>query len=275
MMWEERRDDQEKLNDGRFSTGTIERKEWIWYNQPKIECQKQKKAKEEKAMSAAKKTGVIYILTNPSFPDYVKIGYATDIEKRLKQLNRSECIPFAFRVYATYDVSTPLQDKELHGLIDRLNPELRAIDTFDGKTRTKEFYAMTKEDAYALLESIAKLSGTMDKLQRLTPEGHEVVDEEVAAEIQEEAKERKAPFSFARCGIPAGTEIALSGHPEVVATVKDDRQIEYQGEVYSLSSLAQKILQTRYPLQGPVHWLYQGKKLSDIRREREAEGLYQ
>ena len=44
--------------------------------------------------------GVIYILTNPSFPDYVKIGYADDIDKRLKQLNRSECIPFAFRVYA-------------------------------------------------------------------------------------------------------------------------------------------------------------------------------
>lgn len=28
--------------------------------------------------------GVIYILTNPSFNDYVKIGYAKDIEKRLK-----------------------------------------------------------------------------------------------------------------------------------------------------------------------------------------------
>lgn len=32
------------------------------------------------------KKGVIYILTNPSFPDYVKIGYADDIDKRLKQL---------------------------------------------------------------------------------------------------------------------------------------------------------------------------------------------
>lgn len=34
--------------------------------------------------------GFIYILTNPSFPDYVKIGYAHDVEKRLQQLNRSE-----------------------------------------------------------------------------------------------------------------------------------------------------------------------------------------
>ena len=33
--------------------------------------------------------GVIYILTNPSFPDYIKIGYATDLERRLRQLNRS------------------------------------------------------------------------------------------------------------------------------------------------------------------------------------------
>ena len=31
--------------------------------------------------------GVIYILTNPSFPEYVKIGYADDVNARLKQLN--------------------------------------------------------------------------------------------------------------------------------------------------------------------------------------------
>lgn len=38
------------------------------------------------------KKGVMYILTNPSFPDCVKIGYVDDIEKLLKQLNRSELI---------------------------------------------------------------------------------------------------------------------------------------------------------------------------------------
>ena len=90
-------------------------------------------------MSAAKKAGVIYILTNPSFPDYVKIGYATNIENRLKQLNRSECIPIAFRVYATYDVSTPQQKKKKKKKKNRFYPDFRAIDTFDGKTRTKEF----------------------------------------------------------------------------------------------------------------------------------------
>ena len=152
---------------------------------------------------------------------------------------------------------------------------MRAIDSFDGKTRTKEFYAMSAEGAYALLESIAKLSGTTDKLQRLTPEGHEIIDEEVAAEIQAEAKERKSPFSFSKCGIPIGAELTFVGRPDIVATVKEDRQIEYQGEPYSLSSLAQKILQTPYPLQGPVHWIYQGRKLWDIRIEREEQGLYQ
>ena len=57
------------------------------------------------------KKGVIYILTNPSFPEYVKIEYADDIDKRLQQLNRSECIPFAFRVYATYEVTSRLSDR--------------------------------------------------------------------------------------------------------------------------------------------------------------------
>ena len=99
--------------------------------------------------------GVIYILTNPSFPEYVKIGYADDIDKRLKQLNRSECTPFAFRVYATYEVNSRLSDLKIHSIIDKLNPNLRSIENNDGKKRVREFYAMTPEDAYSILEAIA------------------------------------------------------------------------------------------------------------------------
>ena len=87
--------------------------------------------------------GVIYILTNRSFPEYVKIGYTDDIRRRLKQLNQSECIPFAFRVYATLEVSSRLSDKKIHAIIDNLNPELRSKDTVGGQKRVREFYAMT------------------------------------------------------------------------------------------------------------------------------------
>ena len=75
----------------------------------------------------------VFILTNPSFPNYVKIGYADDIKKRLQQLNRSECIPFAFRVYATYEVNSKLSDLKIHSIIDKLNPDLRSIDNFNGQ----------------------------------------------------------------------------------------------------------------------------------------------
>ena len=81
------------------------------------------------------KVGVIYILTNPSFPEYVKIGYADNVDRRLKELNRSECIPFAFRLFAYYEVSNRLSDKKIHEMIDRLNPNLRSIDEFEGKKR--------------------------------------------------------------------------------------------------------------------------------------------
>lgn len=128
--------------------------------------------------------GVIYILTNPSFPEYVKIGYADDLDKRLKQLNRSECIPFAFRVYAVYEVHERLQDVAIHNMIDSINPTLRAIETFDGKKRKKEFYAMTADDAYSILETIAKISGTTGRLRRMTPEGHEITDEVIAEEVE-------------------------------------------------------------------------------------------
>ena len=178
--------------------------------------------------------GVIYILTNPSFPDYIKIGYAQNIEQRLRQLNRSETIPFAFRVYAIYEVESRLTDKELHKLIDTLNPDLRTIETFDGKERVKEFYAMSAEDAYSLLECIAKISGTLSRLKRMEPEGHEILDEKIANEVRETAK--RGPFRFGTCGIPVGSKITFIDDPSITAIVIDDRHIEYNGETTSVFS---------------------------------------
>ena len=70
------------------------------------------------------KVGAIYILTNPPFPQYVKIGYADDVKERVNTLNSSSCIPFAFRLYAYYEVEKRLTDIKIHDLIDQLNPNL-------------------------------------------------------------------------------------------------------------------------------------------------------
>ena len=121
--------------------------------------------------------GFIYILTNPSFKEYVKIGYADNVENRLKQLNNSECIPFAFRVYATYEVEERLTDKKLHSLIDQLNPNLRSIENVGGKVRVREFYAMSPEQAYSILETIAILGGHRERLKLWEPSAKEQKDQ--------------------------------------------------------------------------------------------------
>ena len=214
--------------------------------------------------------GVIYILTNPSFPEYVKIGYAKDIEQRLLQLNRSETIPFAFRVYATYDVVTPLSDLILHDLIDGLNPDLRAIETFNGKKRTREFYEMTPEYAYNILSSIAKLSGTESRLKRIKPEGHEVEDIKIAEEA--EKAYRRGPFTFSSVGINPGEIIIFVPDCSITATVVDDKHIRIGETVTSLSGAAKSILH-KNALQGPKYWSYNGKILDDIRTEKENGGF--
>lgn len=83
-------------------------------------------------------------------------------------------MPFAFRVYATYETTSDLSDKEVHKIIDALNPDLRSIEEFDGKKRVREFYAMDPEDAYSILESIAKISETEKCLKKWKETKHEL-----------------------------------------------------------------------------------------------------
>lgn len=217
------------------------------------------------------KVGVIYILTNPSFKEYVKIGYADDINRRLKELNRSECIPFAFRVYATYDVPTRLQDLKLHKLIDNLNKNLRSVETFDGQPRVREFFAMTPEDAYSILETIAEISGTPERLRKWEMKKSDEEAEELAEDIAEESKERLTAFSFDLCQIPVGATIEYSNrgneHNGELCIVKDDKHVIYHDQEWSLSALATELTHSKWTVAGPRYFKYNGKWLNDIRKE--------
>ena len=210
--------------------------------------------------------GYIYILTNPSFPEYVKIGYATDVQQRLDILNSSSAVPFAFRIYATYEVDSALSDKKLHSILDKLDPELRSKEEIDGKKRVREFYAMTPEDAYAILEAIAEINGYKHRLKRWEPTAEEKRDERTAREN----RERLAPFAFSMCGIAPGEEIEFScrgnANDGTKCTVVDEKHVEFNGETWSLSALARKLSGRKTQVQGPAYFKYKGEWLTDIRR---------
>lgn len=67
-------------------------------------------------------------------------------------------------------------------MIDKLNPNLRSIEEFDGKTRKREFYNMSVADAYSILETIAQINGLESNLHKVTPTDKEIADEEIAEE---------------------------------------------------------------------------------------------
>ena len=187
--------------------------------------------------------GFIYIMTNPALKDMVKIGYASDVEARRKQLSTT-ALPYDYEVYATYETSGNLEDKKLHKMIDKLNPDLRV-------TKSREFFLMSPQEAYDLLEAIATISGTKGKLEKI--------------EGPSPQKVRRPPVNFTKCGIPIGAELVFVDDPNVIVKVVDDRKVSYKNEITSLSAISDGI--KGYSTSGPAMFTYKGKRVSEIAHE--------
>ena len=177
-------------------------------------------------------------MTNPCLHDMVKIGYASDVEARRKQLSTT-ALPFEYEIYATYETSGQLEDKKLHELIDTLNPKLRLA-------KNREFFAMSAEKAYRLLEAIAIISGSADKLKHVAPmQGEGTVSstrKQPHCQGSSGRKQRPA-INFQKCGIPVGAELVFIDDDSVRVTVVDaeKNKVKYNGETTSLSPLAEKL----------------------------------
>lgn len=96
----------------------------------------------------------------------------------------------------------------------------------------------------------------------------------MAIEVKTESSERRSPFSFAACGIKKGEEIIYKDDTSIVCTVEGDRTINFNGEVTSLSALAQKLHGFDHPVQGTLWFTYKGEILADMRIRLESEGRY-
>lgn len=214
------------------------------------------------------KKGYIYILTNPSFPDYVKIGYADDVERRVQQLNNTECTPYSFHIYATYEVDSRLMDIKFHTIIDKLNPALRSIEQYNGRTRKREFFEISPEDAFMVFEAMSEIHGCRSRLKKWETTQEELIEEEMAEIVTCEHKARHANYTFEYWNIPVGAELVHIDDPNIRCVVVDSRRVEYNGEVLYMTPLAKKVGGNTSHGPGYIEkkFMYNGESLKEIEK---------
>lgn len=221
--------------------------------------------------------GLVYILTNPCLDGWVKIGMTerNDIGRRLQELNSPTNIPLSYRCYAVYEVENPLEvEKNIHGLIDMIDDSLHAREKLDnGKIREREFFKISPETAYGIFKRVASLRGDARNLKLFIPTEMQIKEQEIA-----EAKTKRSSNNFKLLNIPVGEKVVFLYDENIVATVKNDKNLlEYQGEEYSVSKLACKILIENFGWTENLHvngWQYftkDGTTLSDLRDKIEGQ----
>ena len=218
--------------------------------------------------------GIVYILINPCLDGWVKIGMTNrnNINERLAELNRPENIPLSFRAYAVYEVDNPHEvEKHIHNLFDAIDESLHAREELaNGKIRQREFFRISEEKAFKVLESVSLLRGDRDNLKRILPNEEEIAEDEIA-----EQTDRRPNFKFSMIKIPIGSELQFLYDDACICKTADmNNKVEYNGEEYSLTGLARKLLNERgrggYNVPGPKYFTYQGETLAHLRNIKES-----
>lgn len=96
--------------------------------------------------SKSKEDGVVYILTNPAFKTYyIKIGYTTNIQDRLRELYNTS-VPLPFRVYALMKTK---KYKQAEKMIHATFKSSRIGDD-------REFFMVKPEEAFEQIKVVAE-----------------------------------------------------------------------------------------------------------------------
>ena len=200
-------------------------------------------------------SGIVYILTNEAMPGYIKIGKtggdsAEDVQDRMRGLDGTG-VPRPFDcVYAAVVADRHVVEKKLHTIFER-----------DRVRPTREFFeGVPVHSAKAALELAAEREVTPGVTPEIDDQGEQVPVK----------PPKRPPLKFSMVGLSPGTELTFFKDESITCTVRDDRLVDYQGELIALSPLSQKLLGYRN-VGGADYWLYQGETLSERRRRLENE----
>ena len=84
--------------------------------------------------------------------------------------------------------------------------------------------------------------------------------------------DRRPPFKFSMIGLNPG-DVVYFEHGDIPVTVVSDNTIAYNNEIYTLSRFCKRFMPdegSEYrEYRGPAYFLYNGRTLDDIRKEKE------
>jgi len=194
--------------------------------------------------------GVIYVMTT-AVTGLIKIGRTEtrQFEERMRFLESNGYYNISgLKRYFAIEVEDYIKKENLiHEIFSK------------HKVAESELFALDKEMVKQLL---------------LCFEGRVIYPENVdqEKEFEEISKTRKKGelFSFYKKGLKNGDKIRFIKDKRIVATVCGEREVEYNGQVWKLSSLTYKIFEERGELnksgayQGAAYFEYNGKKLKDL-----------
>jgi hypothetical protein len=193
----------------------------------------------------------VYILTNPTIPDLVKIGRTKNLEERMRSLSSHSGVPVAFKCFYCCEVENGTDvEKRLHfGLGDhRVNPK-------------REFFRINPERVKILLEgwSIRDVTPTSD-----------IVDSREEQESLNRESSRRPVFTFSMVDIPIGSELTFLKDETKTSIVSGDREIEYGGTRTSINRVTMEILKTEFgktwnSVRGPDYWIFENETLTERR----------
>ena len=193
---------------------------------------------------------IVYILTNQSMPDTIKIGITDNLERRIKELDNTS-VPLPFECYYAVEVDDASKiEKKIHeGLDDK-----RIRDN-------REFFRMIPEHAKAALE----IASGKD----VTPKDDVVETEGDRAALQKERKRNR--FNFAEVGVEPGEILKFKKDPSITCKVVEGDLVEFRGRKTSLTNSALEVIhELGYKwtkIAGPQFWTYKGKTLYDLNQE--------
>ena len=191
--------------------------------------------------------GIVYVLSNPAMPDYVKVGRTggnepKDVLDRMAQLDTTS-IPRAFKC-------------EYAAVVAEYEKTEQVLLTAFGENRVRQNREFLEGiPPYRVIAVLKHLA-----LRDATP---------TPGAIPEETTEKplKLPaFRFSMAGIKPGASLQWADDPSRTCEVTGDRLVSYDGQEYSLSRLTAilKGWNVTYAQVGP-YWLFEGRTLDELR----------